>query len=94
MVMRLSISEANKTFTKEQLRQIMPQTAEWYDKFKEQFPDCKVVYACEGGLEIGVKPPQGVVPCIDERNIPKQETMADKIARYKIEKNKKSRRRN
>lgn len=92
VVMRLSISEANKQFTKEQLRQIMPQTAQWYDQFKEQFPGCKLVYACEGGLEIGVKSPQGVIPCIDERNIPKEETMADKIAKYKAEKDRRRKR--
>lgn len=80
VMLKLSISEANKLFTREQLRSIMPEVSAFYDKMNAEFPGSKVMYACEGGLEIGEKSPEGVVPCI---SLPPIETPLEKAIRMK-----------
>jgi hypothetical protein len=79
-MLKLSISEANKTFTREQLRAIMPEVTAFFDKMNAEFPGSKVVYAREGGLEIGEPSPPGVVPYIDPTPI---ETPLQKAIRMK-----------
>ena len=52
-MLKLSISEANAMFSREQIRGVMPKVSAIYDEINAKFPGSKVVYACEGGLEIG-----------------------------------------
>jgi hypothetical protein len=79
-MLKLSISEANAMFTKEQLRSIMPEISAFYDKMNAEFPGSKVMYACEGGLEIGEKSSEGVVPLIPSLPV---ETPLEKAIRMK-----------
>jgi len=64
-MLKLSISEVNARFTPEQLREVMPKISEFHSRLKAQIAGVKIVYACEGGLEIGDKPTAGVVPNVD-----------------------------
>ena len=80
VMLKLSISEANAMFTKEQLRSIMPEISAFYDKMNAEFPGSKVMYACEGGLEIGEKSSEGVVPFIPSLPV---ETPLEKAIRMK-----------
>jgi hypothetical protein len=80
-------------FTKEQLREAMPGVAKIVDQVREYFPDSKLVYAKEGGLEIGESSEgKGIVPsCLNDYRPP--ETEQEKWLRLKREAVKKNKRR-
>ena len=64
-MLKLSISEVNARFTPEQLRVVMPNISDFHSRLTAHIAGVKIIYACEGGLEIGKQPPAGVVPNID-----------------------------
>jgi hypothetical protein len=82
VILKLSISEANKMFTKEELREAMPEIKKMMDEMNEYFPGTKLLYARENGLEIG-EPLTGErfhAPCL-----PPPETKHQKYTRLKME---------
>jgi hypothetical protein len=79
-MLKLSISEANEMFGPQKLQQIMPEVSALYKTLKAEIEGVKIIYACEGGLEIGEKLPKGIVPNIDFSLI---ETPIQKLVRQK-----------
>lgn len=60
-MLKPSISKVNSRFSPEQLRAVMPEISEFHSKLKSKISGVKIIYACEGGLEICDKPTAGVV---------------------------------
>lgn len=52
------VSEAQKS--RAERRTLMPECAAFTDALREHFPDLRVLYASENGIEWGEKQPEGV----------------------------------
>lgn len=70
---KLTVSEFNKRYTKEEKAARIPKALEVLGEFRKHFPDCKLVYVSENGMEVGEQLPGHKV------NLPTPQTKEEQL---------------